>query len=141
MGDHVNDPILRLHLWPELYGVARLRALPGGVEALRREGPPVALIAGHDEVSLLAPEAVIDALGDLVERHDRGWRALTFDAVFDLTTVGVLAVIARALASVDIPVMVISSHDTDHVLVPGARIGHALAALGQIDLGRFVATR
>lgn len=141
MNDHANGAILRLHMWPEPYGVARLRSLPGRADLLRRDGPPVALIAGHDEVSLLAPEALIDALGDLVERHDRGWRALTFDAVFDLTTVGVLAIIARALASVDIPVMVISSHDTDHVLVPGARIGHALAALGQIDLARFVARR
>ena len=138
MRSNVNARTLRLHLWPEPYGVARLRAVPGSTDLLRRDGAPAALVVGHDEVSLLAPEAVIDALGGLVEHHDRGWRALTFDTVFDLTTVGVLAVVARALASVGIPVMVISSHDTDHVLVPGARIGHALAALGQVDLERFL---
>jgi uncharacterized protein len=129
---------LRYRLWPEPYGIARLRSLPSETHLLRREGPPVAIIAGHDEVSVLAPEAVIDSLGELVERHDRGWRALTLDAVFELTTVGLLAAVARTLASVDIPVMVVSTYDTDHLLVPGARLGHALAALGQIDLERFV---
>jgi hypothetical protein len=128
----------RLHLWPEPYGIARLRSLAAGTGLLACDGPPVALVGGHGELSLLAPEAVIDALGDAVEQHQRGWRALTFDAVFDLSTVGLLSEVTRALASVEIPLMVISSHDTDHVLVPGARVGHALAALGQIDLERFL---
>jgi len=129
----------RLHLWPEPFGVARLSALPAGGDVIRSAGPPVALIGGHDEISLLAPETVIDGLGDLVERHDRGWRAITFDAVFELSTVGLLAAASRVLAEIGIPVMVISSHDTDHLLVPGTRLGQALAALSQARLERFTA--
>ncbi len=129
---------LRLHLWPEPFGVARLSALPASGDAIRSAGPPVALIGGHDEISLLAPESVIDGLGEIVEQHDRGWRAVTFDAVFSLATVGLLAAASRALAEIGIPVMVISSHDTDHLLVPGARLGQALAALSQARLEKFL---
>jgi hypothetical protein len=132
------DPPLHLHLWPEPYGVASLRSLPAGVGTLRRDGPPVGLAVGHDAISLLAPEALIDALGDAVERHERGWRALTLDAVFEPSAVGLLAEVARTLASVGVPVLVISGLDTEHVPVPAARIGHALTALGQVELERFL---
>jgi hypothetical protein len=132
------EATLRIRLWPEPYGIARLRGLPAAGDVLRTGGPPVALIGGHGELSLVAPEAVIDALGDLVERHQRGWRALTFDAVFELSTVGLLAAATRVLASVDVPVMAISSHDTDHLLVPAAQVGRALVALDQAGLERFL---
>jgi hypothetical protein len=129
---------LRVHLWPEAYGVATLREVPALTSWLLADGPPVALVVGHGEVSVLAPDTVIDAFGDAVTRHDRGWRALTFDAVFPLGTIGLLAAASRALAEVGVPVMVFSSHETDHVLVPDTQIGRALMALGQAQLGRFV---
>jgi hypothetical protein len=132
---------LRLRLWPEPFGVARLRSLPDPAGLLRPDGPPVMIFAGHGEISVLAPEAAIDALGDLVERHERGWRALTLDAVLDLSTVGLLAAAARALASVEIPVMAFSSHDTDHLLVPAAQVGRAVVALGSAGLERFLGER
>ena len=131
---------LRVHLWPEPYGVATLSMVPEITSWLLPDGPPVSLVVGHDEVSVLAPESVIDALGDAVARHDRGWRALTFDAVFALSTIGLLAAATRALAEVGVPVMVFSSHETDHLLVPAAQIGRTLAALSQAKLERFVGT-
>jgi hypothetical protein len=129
---------LRLHLWPEAYGVATLSEVPELTAWLLADGPPVSLVVGHGEISVLAPETVIDALGDAVAGHDRGWRALTFDAVFPLSTIGLLAAAARALAEVGVPVMAFSSRETDHLLVPGKHVGRALAALGQARLGRFV---
>ena len=90
-----------------------------------------------DEVSLLAPEEVIQAAAS-VEHVSAGWRALTVEAVFPLGTVGFLAVVSRALAEVSVPVMVFSSHDTDHFLVPSEHLGRALAALNQARLGRFL---
>jgi hypothetical protein len=129
---------LRLHLWPEAYGVATLSEVPELTAWLLPEGPPVSLVVGHGEISVLAPETVIDALGDAIASHDRGWRALTFDAVFPLSTIGLLAAAARALAEVGVPVMVFSSRETDHFLVPGKHVGRTLAALGQARLDRFV---
>ena len=128
-----------MRLWPEPYGVATLREVPEITSWLLPDGPPVSLAVGNGEVSVLAPESVIDALGDAVARHERGWRALTFDAVFPLATIGLLAAATRVLADVGVPVMAFSSHDTDHLLVPGKQIGRALSALGQARLERFVA--
>jgi len=134
----VEREVLRVRLWPERYGIATLAAVPAITSWLLPEGAPVSLVAGHGEVSVLAPETVVDALGDAVTRHDRGWRALTFDAEFPLATVGLLAAATRVLAEVGVPVMAFSSHATDHLLVPERHVERALAALGQARLERFV---
>ena len=73
-----------------------------------------------------------------MERASEGWRAFTVEAVLPLETIGLLAVASRALAEVGVPVMVFSSHDTDHFLVPGKLLGRALAALNQAGLERFL---
>ena len=127
-----------VRLWPQRYAIARLLAVPDPFPACPAGGPPIALIADHDEVSLVAPEEVVEAQGGLVERVGKGWRALTLDATFPLTTVGLLAVVSRALADVGIPLMVVSSYGTDHFLVPDETLGRALAALGQVRLERFL---
>jgi hypothetical protein len=133
-----HDKVMGLRLWPQPYTVARLLAVPDPLPRLSASGAPVALVVGHDEVSLLAPEEVVATLGPLVERESKGWRAFTVEAVLPLDTVGLLAVASAVLADVGVPVMVFSSHDTDHFLVPGVLLGRALAALGQADLERFL---
>jgi hypothetical protein len=130
---------LRVTLWPESYAVARLRAVPADLP-VDPAGPPVGVIVGGGEVSLLAPEVVVDRPDVAVEHVSRGWRAITLDLVLPLDTVGVMATIGRALADVGVPVMVLSSHDTDHFLVPGDLLGRALAALGQTRLDRILAS-
>jgi hypothetical protein len=133
-----REPLVGIRLWPQSYAVARLREVPAAFPGSQVGGPPVALFVGHDEVSLLAPEEVIQGLAESVEHLSGGWRALTVEAVFPLGTVGFLAVVSRALAEVSVPVMVFSSHDTDHFLVPSEHLGRALAALNQAGLERFV---
>lgn len=127
-----------VRLWSQPYAIARLLAVPEPLPAPPADGPPVALIVDHDEVSLIAPEELVEGQGGLVERVSKGWRALTLEATFPLDTVGLLAVVSRALADVGVPVMVLSSHDTDHFLVPDEKLGRALAALGQVKLERFL---
>ncbi|HVN76062.1 MAG TPA: ACT domain-containing protein [Thermoanaerobaculaceae bacterium] len=134
----LQEPVVGVRLWPQVYAIARLDTVPEGLPSHTVGGPPVAVIVGHGEVSVLAPE---DVIGDLALPGDevfRGWRALTLEAVFPLGTVGVLATVSGALAEVGVPVMVFSSHDTDHFLVPAASLGRALAALNQASLGRFL---
>jgi hypothetical protein len=130
---------LPLRLWPQRYTVARLRALPGDALRFSHDGPPVALVVGNGEVSVLAPAETVDSLGELVEKQDPGWRAVSLDAVLPLGTVGVMATVSRVLADVDVPIMVFASHDTDHLLVPEAMLGRALAALHQARLDRLPA--
>jgi hypothetical protein len=129
---------VRLHLWPQPYVVARLADVPEVAGRVTVEGAPVCLTVGHDEVIVLAPEEVVERLGVGIEHVDGGWRALSLEARFAPGVVGVMEALSTALARVGVPVMVFSSHDTDHVLVPEALLGRALAAINQVDLDRFV---
>jgi hypothetical protein len=130
-----------IELWPSAYAIAKLNAVPAGLTACPAAGPPVALIVGHGEITLIGPEEVVDSIGSGIAAISRGWRLLTLDTVFPLDTVGVLRVVSRVLAEVEIPVMVLSSHDTDHFLVPGALVGRALAAISQARLERLLPTQ
>ena len=60
---------------------------------------------------------------------DRGWRALELDGTQDLTLTGVLASLAGPLAEAGVPIFALATYDTDVVLVPGARLADAAAAL------------
>jgi hypothetical protein len=140
MDAHHTLPV-GLRLWPQPYAVARLQAVPDAIPGLSAAGAPAALIAGHDEVSLLAPQETVQRLAPLTQTVSDGWRAFTLEAVFSLGTIGVLAAASRALAEVGVPVMVFSSHDTDHFLVPGHLLERAVAALNQARLERFLPGR
>jgi hypothetical protein len=127
-----------IELWPPAYAIAKLDAVPAGMPTCPPAGPPVALIVGHGEITLIGPEDLVDSVGRGITAISRGWRLLTLDTVFPLDTVGVLRVVSTVLAEVEIPVMVLSSHDTDHFLVPGALVGRALAAINQVRLDRLL---
>lgn len=134
----VGRPCVHVHLWEPIYAVARLRGVPDPLPNLEASGAPASLLVGHNEVSLIAPEPVVDAVAGWVEEVARGWRALTLEAVLPFSTVGLLAAAARALAEVEVPVLVLSSHDTDHFLVPGEHLGRALAVLHQAGLEKYL---
>jgi hypothetical protein len=78
-----------------------------------------------EEVSLVCDEAVAPA--DAVV--SRGWRCLRVDGPLDLGMVGVLAALAGALAGAGVAVFVLSTFDTDHLLVPGAQLDRAIDCL------------
>ena len=133
----MNKGRVRLRLWPQPYAVARLAGLPVLPGDAAADDPPVCVVVGHGEVSLLAPETFVASCGAGVEASSEGWRAITLDAVFPLGVVGVLATVSEALAQVAIPVMTFSSHATDHLLVPGEQLGRALAVLNQTSLDKL----
>ena len=68
----------------------------------------------------LVPEAV---------RSERGFRALRVDGVLAFQETGVLVSLATPLASAGVPIFVVSTFDTDYILVPGPRLGEAVGAL------------
>lgn len=124
---------MRLTLWPPRYGVGRLPTAPT-LEMPGQGSAPVVLVATGGEMTLVAPETVLDALaGSLIQRED-GWRLLTLAGEFPFETVGVLARLTRALAEARVSMMAYSSFSTDHLLVREAQLGRALAALAQVSL-------
>ena len=66
------------------------------------------------EVSLVCPTA--DVPSDTLKR-DGGWRAFRVSGTMDLSLIGVLSGITKVLAENSIGVFVISTFDTDYILV------------------------
>jgi len=116
--------MLSLCLLPGRYAIVRLGA---GTEAppWASGGAFVSLTRTPDEVSVVCEEAQIP--GDVP--GDRGWRVLKLQGPFPLDSVGVLASVAGPLAEAGISLFVVSTYDTDYVLVREASVERALTAL------------
>lgn len=115
---------LSLCLLPDRYAIVRLDA---GAEppAWASGGSFVSLTRTPDEVSVVCGEAQVpsDVGGD------RGWRILRLQGPFPLESVGVLASVAGPLADAGISLFVVSTYETDYVLVKEASTERALAVL------------
>ena len=91
-------------------------AIEGGFFSVTRTGK---------ELSVVCPEEVVpdDA------RSEGGWRALKLEGPFEFSEVGVLASVAAPLAEAGVGIFVVSTFDTDYVLVKEEHLGSAVAAL------------
>lgn len=59
----------------------------------------------------------------------RGFKALRVDGTLPFHLTGVLASLATPLADAGVPIFVVSTFDTDYVLVPGERLHRAIEVL------------
>ena len=97
-----------------------------GDYAVARSGPaapvPEGFLSGadfltvsrtEDELSLVGPTAAITGM-DTVES---GWTAFKVQGPFAFDETGIVAALSRALAEAEIGIFVISTFDTDYVLV------------------------
>ncbi len=71
------------------------------------------LTRNGEELSLVAPERVDIDAGEC----QRGWSCLTIQAILEFDMVGVLAAVSRLLAEANVSIFVISTYDTDHILL------------------------
>jgi hypothetical protein len=78
-----------------------------------------------DEISLIVSED-IDLPGAEIEK---GWRIIKFADSMDLSLVGVAARITAVLADAGINLCMLSTYDTDWVLVKDDRLDHVVNAL------------
>ncbi|MDR1767609.1 MAG: ACT domain-containing protein [Propionibacteriaceae bacterium] len=121
---------MRLTVLPGEHAVCRLGsrlvALPepgGGLVSLSVTDGEVSLVCPADQ----APDGA---------RVERGWRVLRVEGPLDFGLVGVLADLSGALARAGLSVFVVSTFDTDYLLV--FQLAEAVAALRQD--GHTVAT-
>lgn len=73
-------------------------------------------------------------------QHERDKVAFGIAGVVPMTTIGVLASLCGALAKAGVPVFVVSTYDTDYLLVGAARLAtaqQALVALGHTFTGEL----
>lgn len=88
-----------------------------------------------DELSIIAAEALLPP--DV--RASRGWRCLALIGPFALNAVGIAAEFTAVLAKANVSVLVISTHDTDYLLIRDEAINEAIAALE--DAGHEITIR
>ena len=79
----------------------------------------------RDELSVVCPEDVV--LEGIF--RERGWRAFRLEGTFDLSMVGVLASVASPLAKAGASIFVVSTFDTDYVLVREEQLDLAVDTL------------
>lgn len=89
------------------------------------QGAFVNLARTSAELSIVCPQANVPP-GVLAERDKI---ALGIEGTVPMTSIGILAALCTILARVEVPVFVLSTYDTDWILVSAARYPTARAAL------------
>ena len=79
----------------------------------------------ENEVSVVCPEDQAPDGADV----EPDWRALEVAGPLEFSMVGVMAGLTAPLADVDVSVFVVSTYDTDYVLVHAAALERAVEAL------------
>ncbi|MCC7082740.1 MAG: ACT domain-containing protein [Burkholderiales bacterium] len=85
----------------------------------------VSLTRSGTELSLVAPEHIDIDAGEC----ERGWSCLTIQGTLDLGLIGVLAAVSQTLAAAHVGIFVVSTYDTDHILVRSEDAEAAVTAL------------
>jgi hypothetical protein len=119
-----------LELLPGNFAISRLNA---------REQVPdwavgefVSITRTPDELSIVCPQCDVPA----ETQHESGWRCLRVVGPLDFSMVGVIASLTRTLASASISVFVISTFDTDYLLVKDGDLEAAVKSL--VEVGHSV---
>jgi len=81
------------------------------------------------ELSVVCAE---DDLPPSIGRVEPGWRAFALAGPIPFETTGVIASLVTPLAAAGIPVFVVSTFDTDYLLVKQARFDEAQAILARV---------
>ncbi len=119
----IND--CRIKIRDKVYAVARMKGFTGNLNFI-----PFAQVYDGEEWTLVLRE---EELGNIETYSvEKGWRILTFRMILPFEMVGFLSRISVALAEAGIPIFVISSYSTDHILVKEKHIPAAIRALQKI---------
>lgn len=108
------------------YGIARLSpgaAVPGWADG----GGLVNIARTADELSVLCLAGRIPA--DV--RRDTGWTAFKFEGPFDFAEHGILLSVIAPISGAGIGVFVISTFDTDYLLVKAAKVARVRELLAE----------
>jgi uncharacterized protein len=117
---------LELSLLPGRYAISRLPA-DAPLPSWATEGLFCSVTRTGDEVSVVSEESRVP-YGVLSQP---GWCALRIRGNLPLSEVGVLAALAEPLACARISLFVISTYDTDYLLLASENLAAAISALEQ----------
>ncbi len=116
---------LELSLLPGRFAISKL-APDAPLPAWAVRGSFSSVTRTCDELSIIVEEARVPA----GTQSQSGWRVLKVHGPFVLSEVGVLASLATPLADARVSVFVVSTFDTDYLLVTEEQLTSAIVALG-----------
>lgn len=128
--------VFEFRIHGERLAIARLPADAALPDWVRGEFTTVSRTPG--ELSIVCAQHGVPA----TVKHERDRIALGIVGEVPMTTIGVLASLCGTLAAARVPVFVISTHDTDYLLVTATHFAvarEALIALGHRVVGRMPA--
>lgn len=114
----------RLAILKERFGVCRLQPdQPVPLDLLKATF--ISITRTPDELSIVCPEALLppDVPSEV------GWRCMGIQGVLDFSMVGVLAELSSLLAVTGISIFVVSTFNTDYILIKEEKIHEAVAVL------------
>lgn len=117
---------LKLELLTGSFAVCRL-AEGAAAPEWAAAGPFVSVTRTDRETSVVCPEDAVPA--DV--RREPGWRCLRVEGPLGFGMTGILASLASPLASSGVSIFVVSTYDTDYLLVQERDLGRAIDALGR----------
>ena len=106
------------------YGICRLGP-DEPVPAWGLQGEFFSVTRTTEELSIVCAEAQIPA----TVLCESGWRLFKIDAVMDFSLVGIVAGISAAIAGANVGIFVLSTYNTDYILVRQPDFSAAAAAL------------
>ena len=115
---------LTLRQMPYRLGVCRMESTEPIPEWIG-DGAFVSITRTADEISIVCDESRIPP--DITA--EKNWRCLSVEGPLPFEAVGVLASLATPLAERGISIFVISTYDTDHILVKDDDLERAIDAL------------
>src|SRR5271163_279514 len=114
----------QLSLLPENFAIVGLS--PGAdIPAWATQGPFFSVTRTSDELSIVVEETLVPTS----VQSQGGWRVIKVHGPFVLAEVGVLASLAGPLAAAKISAFVVSTFDTDYLLVANENLAPAVSTL------------
>ena len=91
-----------------------------------------------DEVSVLLNADYSELIEEKIN-EEKGFKCLKIEGVLDFGEIGIIAKISRILAKEEISIFVVSTYNTDYVLVKENKIAHAIHVLkeNQINISEI----
>jgi hypothetical protein len=118
---------MELILLPDSLAICRL-SKDAEIPAWALAGSFYAVSRTEDELSIVCP----DGHPPSGTKFDSGWRALKVRGPLALDAIGILSGITAPLAEAGIPVFVISTFDTDYLLVKQQHLSRAVRLLSSV---------
>ena len=128
---------LNMQRLPGVYSVVQVKDI-SKINFEKFKGSFFNLCITDDEVSLLLNEEYSELIDKKIN-EEKGFKCLKIEGVLDFGEIGIIAKISRILAKEEISIFVVSTYNTDYVLVKENKIAHAIHVLkeNQINISEI----